>query len=688
MTEQDREPPYRQTAKPKTAAGGFLPVCCELAGQMLPGQLDELFTRVDEALYDLADKATSNTLYTTYFDAVRLLRRRREAIRGRWLDLLVTVARGPPVAAAEGLRLVGDAELEELLVLSNLVAKAETRYRAELAVLRRRLAARDGGRIEPQTDPLGPQAICDAFRGALASVEELDPAIKLLIYKVFDQEVMDHLGPLYRRCLGLLPMDGVANAPRVGAADLASGRAVPGERPHEPLRHSDVLSMPPGFDGLRGLLRRSPAPGDDRAAVVAQGDVLAMLSHLQGSALGQGDPVEAVAAMRERVRHALRLDGGPHSGRRLDARDEDALDLVFLLFESILAGSDLPDVFKALIGRLQIPVLKIALADPRFFDDTAHPARSLLNHLAEAAEGWSPEGDEASAELHGLIVDIVERILRDFDRDIGLFRLLDARLLAYLEQERRQADAALSQALDGLASREASRGTERAVERVIAARLRQQGPVPEPVATLIENGWRQVLLAAHGRGGEEGDDWQSALVTLDRLLWSVQPKLGQSERRELLRTIPGLLRTLREGLAACSYDPRRLARSFKELQALHILALRGAPTAWLRPVEAVTEELVPSALVTPTELTGGLAVGGWIELRRVGATPRRVRLAGQTQSGVLLLVDRDGRQVLEIAAAELAAMIAKGGALVLGAPDETPLVDRALTAVARTLAQA
>jgi hypothetical protein len=459
-----------------------------------------------------------------------------------------------------------------------------------------------------------------------------------------------------------------------------------------------VRDSPPSFDGLRRLLRRPEVRAPAEAVTVPTGDLLATLSRLQVGDLPESEPARVVAALRERVRRELRLTGASATLQVLDARDEDALDLVFLLFEGILAANDLPDVFKALISRLQIPVLKVALADPRFFDDAAHPARSLLNHLAEAAVGWSPQADEDSAELYRLIAGIIEEIVQDFDRDIARFRRLDARLVAYLEQERREAEARLSQALGGLASREKSRSAQQAVDRTIAARIRAHGRVPEPVAALIRDGWRQVLLAAYQRAGEDSDDWRDALVTLDRLLWSVQPKFDQEDRRDLLRAIPGLLRTLREALAKLSYDPRRLSRSFKELQALHMVALRGAqgaaddrtgraaPGPWLRPVPDTEPDLAPAPLVAPAGLPGGLVAGGWIELRRAGSAPRRMRVAGQSPAGIMLLVDRGGRQVLELAPEELADMIEDGGALVLGAPEETPLVDRALAAVVRTLA--
>ena len=69
-------------------------------------------------------------------------------------------------------------------------------------------------------------------------------------------------------------------------------------------------------------------------------------------------------------------------------RDRDTLSLIF---DRIFAAPDLPDVVKAAIGRLQIPLLKLAITDASFFADTRHPARQLVNRMARAAIGLDPD---------------------------------------------------------------------------------------------------------------------------------------------------------------------------------------------------------------------------------------------------------------------------------------------------------
>mgnify|MGYP003353079022 CR=1 FL=1 len=61
------------------------------------------------------------------------------------------------------------------------------------------------------------------------------------------------------------------------------------------------------------------------------------------------------------------------------------LDIVALVFDYILDDTRIPDAMKALIGRLQIPVLKVAIADKSFFSHKTHPARQLLDAMGDVA---------------------------------------------------------------------------------------------------------------------------------------------------------------------------------------------------------------------------------------------------------------------------------------------------------------
>jgi hypothetical protein len=91
-------------------------------------------------------------------------------------------------------------------------------------------------------------------------------------------------------------------------------------------------------------------------------------------------------------------------GSQLGPIDVMTLDIVALLFDFILDDQRIPDALKALIGRLQIPVLKVAMLDKDFFSHKTHPARLLLDALAAAAFGWdASEGHEGGLYLKSTV---------------------------------------------------------------------------------------------------------------------------------------------------------------------------------------------------------------------------------------------------------------------------------------------
>ena len=64
-----------------------------------------------------------------------------------------------------------------------------------------------------------------------------------------------------------------------------------------------------------------------------------------------------------------------------------AIDTLALIFEAILADPELPDAVKAVISSLQIKLLRVAMKDSTLFTDPAHPARLVIDRMAQAALG-------------------------------------------------------------------------------------------------------------------------------------------------------------------------------------------------------------------------------------------------------------------------------------------------------------
>jgi hypothetical protein len=172
-------------------ASQYIAGCGRILGKVLPSLLSGLFQGVDDALYDLADKATSNRQYTLYFDAMRVIRKQSRVLQHSFLHALRIGAdnavAGRPIRDPrldddldlETLALVSHIELEEILAVDNLVSKAELRYRRELVEMNHHLAEKMGI-VEPDSrlNPYSPHAICEAFRSSLAASRQVDAQIR------------------------------------------------------------------------------------------------------------------------------------------------------------------------------------------------------------------------------------------------------------------------------------------------------------------------------------------------------------------------------------------------------------------------------------------------------------------------------------------------------------------------------
>ncbi len=647
--------------------------------------------RLDDALYDLADKSASNRLYTIYFDALRIIRKQSHSIQSNFLrqirqgaettasGLLECDLRTDSSPLNQDLALMQHAELEEVLAINNSVSKAESRYRRELLEMNTHLARLlDRQEVDMRSNPYGPFAICDAFRTALQAARDLEPQIKLVTYKTFDKQVMDRLGGFYGRCVelavdgGHVRGSGLAHLIRgdtgVRGPAVATTPAQPA--PAGPIPQS--VTMP--FETLQALLERQAAEGEapasDRVTLPTE-ELFALLNNLGVRALAEGD--SSSTPVRQRISSALAAPA--QAGRTLGRRDEATLDLVFLFFEHLLQGNDLPAAIKALIGRMQIPVAKLALLDKAFFTEQGHPARRLLNHIGEAAVGWS-EGDERGPDsLYGMIERVVERLILDFDGDPSLFAQMDRFFVAFIAHEGAQSRETEARALAELHTA-APDSDQRAAESALESVMARFPLIPPVVDTILHQGWLPVLLAIYRSDGPDSAAWRSALELAERLVWSVQPKTDAEERRQLLRRIPEILRGLRARLTVSGCDQRQLARWFKDLQTLHLGVVQGDAESGL-PAAAP----VASGIRRETSPGQRLVLGTWIELTRDDGTKARLKLAWHSPDGQeLLFLDRRGQRGPDIARAELDGLRARGLVEILG-PMREPIADRALRSV-------
>jgi multidrug efflux pump subunit AcrA (membrane-fusion protein) len=716
--------------------------------QTLPHLMQDLFECLDDELYTLADKAGTDQLQTSYFDAMRQLRRLRQPIEqtfheevlGRferfWEDPSSAAGQGHEAARgdettgldADTLSLVAEEDLEESLAVTTMVSKAENRFHRALFALNKRIAYIAGlESLEADENPVGPRVLAESFARALGHWDG-ETVVRLVVFKLFDRHVMAFIGGLYDELNDYLVTEGVL--PKIARKVRRNPVAPSVQRARDPQAAETMAPGEPLDDGLLRelamlLVRQRRSEGGIQAEhwydlgasathlpQVPTQELLGALGSVQRSALNQAPvDIESLRAMQAELMQSLgrELDVGAldRPMKRLADTDRSLLDVMEALFDFILDDDSLPEPMKALLGRLQIPLLKVGLQDRRFFSDSAHPARQLLNTLARAAIAWTDDGDRSEGSAYGQIESAVMRILSDFSTDIGVFEQVNAQFQAYLAREQRNAEVAeqrLAQARKGQESLQQARQQVRAqIDTLVGECVPPACRIPDVVEELLNTGWRDVMLLALLREGEQSEAWAQSLSLARELIWSVQPKKEVAERQRLLKAIPELLKNLREGLNNISFDQHRAAVLFKQLQVCHIAALRGSRVepqgVEAVPVEQATATVVEARDVPETaseypesvendaywEQAGGLPVGTWLQWRGDAGTQLRGKLSWRSElSGNCVFVDRRGMKLAEMTREELADRLRSGDARPIEDVD-TPLMDKALNAMMAAL---
>jgi len=259
-------------------------------------------------------------------------------------------------------------------------------------------------------------------------------------------------------------------------------------------------------------------------------------------------------------------------GRAANQMDAMTIDIVAMLFDYIFDDRHIPDSLKALIGRLQIPVLKVAVLDKKFFSKKSHPARRLLDTLAHAALGWAVHADEQD-RLQAKVEELVLRILASFEEDLSVFEEAQVQLEAFLKEEERLAQERAENSAQVIYDREWLEVAQSVAEDEIKKRL-ENNEMPAVIREFISAHWSNFLLATYVKEGADSDAWRAALQTMDDLIWSVAPKKAAEDRMRLVNMLPSMLKRLEQALESSATAKDVRERFFSELVHCHATAIK------------------------------------------------------------------------------------------------------------------
>lgn len=379
----------------------------------------------------------------------------------------------------------------------------------------------------------------------------------------------------------------------------------------------------------------------------------------------------------------------------VEAGDMQTIDLVGMLFEYMLSDEHLPDSVKALLSYLHTPFLKIAFIDKDFFEQPEHPARVLLNSLAEAGVRWVGNDGSDQFEIFNKIKVTVFRLLEDFKNDVRLFAELLIEFNAYTHNVARRQELMERRALEKAQGEEKLR--EAKVQVNNAVRSRTDGrEMPSAILLLLLQPWSDYLSFVLLRYGENSEAWQRAVAVIDDLLWSLEPKTLQADKVKQMEHQDSLLGALEHGFETIGYEQAKGRKLIDAVIALQRLALQSkkaepAPAPMRSKLESMaaekagqTEDTSAPQTADETKIVDSLKMiefGTWFEFEG----GKRLKVAWFNQkTNHYMLVDQQGRKVSLIAGLQLAREMIAGKAHVI-AGSTKPFFERALENIYQTL---
>jgi hypothetical protein len=473
----------------------------------------------------------------------------------------------------------------------------------------------------------------------------------------------------------------------------------------------------------RGPLAQTPSgyiPGAPIIVTPMLGEGLARLQAGESDFdLGDGTYVQ-FSGIPEGRHNVLRDLQDSSLGKRANQLESMTIELVAMLFDYIFETKDLPDGIKALLARLQIPVLKAAMLDSAFFAKKSHPSRLLVNALAEAGRGWSPAMG-TDDPLYSHIDAIVHRILDGFSDNLAIFDEVREKLEKFLSDEEEAAEANIQSTAEEINQTD-RKEMATAVARSEIERRIEMYPVPNFLASFLRQQWTATLEDVYLRHGEESEAWEQSIAMLEDLVWSVQPKRTRDDRKHLVALLPSLLKRLSGVLldvAVQSEERERFMANLVEAHAASVkpnigsAALATAAVAEQAKAEAEqalaagdaekaakAEELATAmtqAEPAPVdqepeliddqflEIAQSLERGTWIEFEADDGQLAFAKLAWISPlRGTYLFTNRQGLKALSMNAEELAVRFRDDRARLVEAE---PLIDRAFGSVMASFAE-
>lgn len=721
-------------------------------------QVRAAFGQAESTLFECAEHAENNQVQQMFFESIREVREQHIVIERAFLQNIaqkfddfingkIKTDSTKSETTPDQLALVQADDFEESLLVTSMSNKVSERCNEALYGIEQRLAVVNAGKKPGDSNPLSPTVIANSFYTALTE-SSFNLQEKTILYMLFEQFVMRELDQFYATInqqfisAGVLPnlkyslarssavqTDAQQSAPNPAQTESAAQRSATAAS-HSPIdktqQQPSTASSEQNYvrsgtashqvetitallnsyrqhmlndalpDGVPSIAAYAPshATGEYSDAQLLQS--IAQLQKHTAAQTADHFTIQTVENIKNSLSAQLKALNSEAEHLKIAEQQANMIDLVGMLFNFIIEDASLSETSKTILSNLHSLYLQVALQDPTLFTQHQHPARKLLNEMAQAGVHYFGANEESA--LQQKMQFTVNQALRTYQGDNTLFEQLAKDFNIFVAALAQRVELREKRAIEAAKGRDKLLVARNQARALVDSTIKEFTP-PGIIRNFLQNTWVDVLVFAFLRHGPASKQWQRYAAAAQQLAWSGTLLESTEEQQRFQDLRSDLLEELRKGLNLLgSYHPDIISKLLQDIIACQE-AVRAQETARAEqinseipdsPLGAMLGEEQPSP---KTPAMGNLSdqaqeiaytlehidFGTWFEFDSPPATLKLSWFSPTTRN--YMFVDSSGQRVAIKPLTTLAVEIEQGVARIITEDPVVPLMDRALSAI-------
>jgi len=504
------------------------------------------------AIFEKAENASSNQQETELFEQYNILKKSQ----ARLIDSLASTVMSMPDEITEQishgeqelkLSLVEDEELEISLAFTQLESVLDIKFSKFLYALEKRLKVLFASKnISKDNMPFGVVSVCWIFSQAL-DTSQSNIATKVQMIEYLKKQLSISLLETYKSIekifvdAGILPNISLKKAP-TKRPPTASGNTISANA-----NRSDSAAQASAFAqqsaGIANAFNPSHSPTADDIQIKSSDMVNSIFDMMnQGrmadyqanqnanidnkmldQTLDSLSKVTSVAAgsteidkLKEMIINEVKNETGIYYPS-LNMEQQNSLDIMGMFYQQVKEDTSIDSHILSSFNAINLPLIRTAIQDATFFENSEHPARKYMEQIIYAAQKW--HGTSVVKKLH----KFSSGLANSYDGSNQAFDAANEDLESYLRLTERRAKKSEEKWVNAAKGKEKLEISRHKVEEVVENV--SKNAIPDFVKNVIKYVIQDALTLSLLRHGDNSEEWHKNINTSTVLSKMANPEL-------------------------------------------------------------------------------------------------------------------------------------------------------------------